>query len=88
MPLKPEDRAAYQKAYRARQKGTPGIVSGHQPDFQHPPDPVPALTKRIEELEGEIIHLKRQLAGRTPIKPMGSFNSRPFTPSPKVKTHR
>jgi hypothetical protein len=72
------DRAAYMRDYRARRGG--GVEA--------PADPtLPQLLAKIEELEGEVHRLKQQLAARSASLPpprLGSFNSQPFSPVPKV----
>ena len=80
--------AERQKAYRDRKRG----VAPEQPD--PPPARPPCL--RCLELEEEVRHLKAELAKRPVIVPPNAFpsgfttiepgfNSRPFTPVPKVR---
>jgi hypothetical protein len=71
--------AERQAAYRARKRE----AAHEQPD-----PPLARLRARILELEDEVRHLKAELAARPPRETRGSFNSRPFTPVPKVRPSR
>ena len=75
------DRAAYMRAYRARRKATRVIATT-----------IGEAAGRIAELEEEVRHLKAELAARhagqqtaAAIRDKDTFNSRPFTPVPKVR---
>lgn len=87
------NRAEYMRAYRAAKRGETPNVS---PLRDTADSGSAALVKRIAELEDEVAHLKRELAKRPSLLPepvrasletYGSpgFNTRPFTPVPKVK---
>jgi uncharacterized small protein (DUF1192 family) len=85
MPLKPEDRAAYQRVYRSKaaqasrakaEKVVEGVL----------------YEQRIAELEDEVRHLKAELAKRVTSASQyaapsiaGGFNTRPFTPVPRQR---
>jgi uncharacterized small protein (DUF1192 family) len=81
------------RAYRARNHVTTEVAEEHEDP------PVARLTARILELEEEVRHLKAELAKRPPaalayssavpmFQPEPGFNTRPFTPVPKVRPSR
>ena len=82
--------AEYMRTYRARKKAeTEPIITSYVSD--HIP-----CQREISDLRAEVKHLKAELAKRptehgmfvTHTEYAPGFNSRPFTPAPKVKPHR
>lgn len=79
------NRAAYMREYRARKKA-------HDAGDRTVLDSFRALQERNAELVEEVRHLKAELAARhagqqtaAAIRDRDTFNSRPFTPVPKIR---
>jgi len=87
------NRAEYMREYRARNHVTTVEVAPEPGD-----PPVARLRERVLELEEEVRHLKAELAKRPAETlvtvregallqwPEPGFNTRPFTPVPKVRS--